>query len=135
MTPEWAIRMFLAIGISLAGWALFHLVSRLNLRRVEAVAPRLDALEPGKAAIVYFTTPDCAACKSVQRPALVRLQQMMGNRLQIIEINAYENPDMAKTWGVMSVPTTFVLDLKGSPRQVNYGVTPAEKLFSQIQQG
>jgi thiol-disulfide isomerase/thioredoxin len=135
MTSEWAIRMFLAIGISLAGWALFHLVSRLNLRRVEAVAPRLDALEPGKAAIVYFTTPDCAACKSVQQPALARLQQMMGNRLQIIEINAYENPDMAKTWGVMSVPTTFVLDLKGSPRQVNYGVTPAEKLFSQLQQG
>ncbi len=135
MTPEWAIRMALAIGISLAGWALFHLVSQLNLRRVEVVAPRLDNLEQGKAAIVYFTTPDCAACKAVQRPALARLQKMMGNRLQIIEINAYENPDMAKTWGVLSVPTTFVLDLKGSPRQVNYGVTPAEKLFNQLKQG
>jgi hypothetical protein len=57
----------------------------------------------------------------------------LGEKLHILEIDAAECPDLAKTWGVMSVPTTFLLDARGVARYVNHGVTRAEKLMEQIQ--
>ncbi len=51
----------------------------------------------------------------------------------MIEIDATERPDLAKIWGVMSVPTTFLLDAHGEARYVNNGVARAEKLMQQIQ--
>ena len=51
----------------------------------------------------------------------------------MIEIDATERPDLAKVWGVMTVPTTFVLDAGGEARYVNNGVARAEKLLEQIQ--
>jgi hypothetical protein len=56
----------------------------------------------------------------------------MGARLQVIEINAQERPDLASQYGVLSVPTTFVLDSRGTLRHVNHGVTRAERLMEQI---
>ena len=88
---------------------------------------------PNKPVLVYFTTPDCVPCKTVQRPAIERILSMLGEQLEVIEINAYEQPDLAKSWGVMSVPTTFVLDARGEARYVNNGVVRAEKLLEQIQ--
>jgi hypothetical protein len=58
---------------------------------------------------------------------------MLGEKLQVIEIDATERPDLAKVWGVMSVPTTFLLDPRGEARYVNNGVARAEKLLEQIQ--
>jgi hypothetical protein len=58
---------------------------------------------------------------------------LLGEQLEVVEIDATERPDLAKTWGVMSVPTTFVLDARGEARYVNNGVARAEKLLEQIQ--
>jgi hypothetical protein len=57
----------------------------------------------------------------------------MGESLEVIEIDATERPDLARTWGVMSVPTTFLLDVRGEAKYVNHGVTRVEKLMEQIQ--
>jgi thiol-disulfide isomerase/thioredoxin len=133
MSPETITRLLWAIAIILAGAGLYWLYLRLSLRRLEAGRPPgLESLRPGTPAILYFTTPECAPCKTIQRPALQRLQQQLGGELQIIEINAAEQPDLAGAWGVLSVPTTFVLDPQGKPRHVNHGVTRAEKLFQQL---
>jgi thioredoxin-like negative regulator of GroEL len=69
----------------------------------------------------------------VQRPAIQRLSERVGDDLRVIEIDAAEQPDLAVQWGVMSVPTTFVLDASGEPRYVNHGVTPMEKLLRQVE--
>jgi len=132
MLPEWVLRAGLALVLIGLGWAGYQLVNCLILKNTGQKSRHLPGLHPGTAAIVYFTTPDCAACKAVQRPALARLQQMVGDRLQVIEVNAYEKPELAKEWGVLSVPTTFILDRKGAARQVNHGVMRAEKLLEQL---
>lgn len=132
MLPVWILRLLLSLGLILAGWGLYHLARRLSLRNAAGRAGQLGTTAAGTATIVYFTTPDCVACKVAQRPALNRLQEKLGERLKVIEVDAYENPGMAREWGVLSVPTTFILDPAGSPRQVNYGVTGAEKLFEQV---
>jgi thiol-disulfide isomerase/thioredoxin len=82
---------------------------------------------------VYFTTPTCAPCKTIQRPAIDKIAKLLGEKLHVVEIDATEYPDLAKTWGVMSVPTTFLLDSRGEARYVNNGVARAEKLMEQIQ--
>jgi thioredoxin 1 len=139
-------RVGLALALAAAGWALFRLAALINLRAaaVQVRADRADAgsasepgnglFAPGRPAIVYFTTPQCVTCKAVQRPALRRLQERLGEALQVVEIDATERPDLAKAWKVMSVPTTFVIDAQGQPRQVNFGAASAEKLYEQLAQ-
>ena len=52
--------------------------------------------------------------------------------MQIIEIDATQEPELARDWGVLSVPTTFLLDAHGVARHVNHGATTAEKLLEQM---
>ena len=104
------LRFGLAIGIiGLGAFAYWLINQRLLVRASNNVFTLFKKL-PNKPVLVYFTTPDCAPCKTVQRPAIDRVSNLLGEKLQVIEIDATERPDLAKTWGVMSVPTTFVLD-------------------------
>lgn len=132
-TAEILLRFGLAIVIIGLGTFAYSLINQRLLLRARNNVFRLFNQLPNKPVLVYFTTPDCAPCKTVQRPAIERVTKLLGEKLEVIEINAYEQPDLAKTWGVMSVPTTFVLDARGEARYVNNGVARAEKLLEQIQ--
>ena len=131
MPTDFLVRFFIAIGLLMAGWTLF----RLSNRAVLSAASSAQSPTPlsGNPSIIYFTTPDCAPCKTVQRPAIQRVKQAFGEQLEVVEINAQEQPDLARQWGVLSVPTTFILDRQGKPQHVNHGVTPAAKLLKQLQ--
>ncbi len=126
------VRLAWAVGIIAAGYGFFRLVSFLVVKRAQASAPNPGLFYPGKPTILYFTTPDCAPCKTVQWPALHKVKSRMGDSLQIVEVDAVEQPDLARQWGVLSVPTTFIIDASGKPRHVNHGVTSAEGLMEQI---
>jgi thioredoxin 1 len=84
-------------------------------------------------AILYFTTPTCIPCRTVQKPALVELQAELGTGIQVIEIDSLEQPEVADRWGVFSAPTTFVLDRDHKPQKVNRGIASAETLKRQLQ--
>lgn len=136
MPTDFWVRLAIAVVLGIGSVLLYRLVNRAILARAQQQVrtgqhPLPVALR-GDAAIVYFTTPHCAPCKTVQRPALQQLQQNWPYPLQIIEINAEEHPDMAQQWGVLSVPTTFLLDAQGNLRHVNHGVTRVEKLMQQV---
>ncbi len=127
------MRSALAVGIIVAGLVAYWWINqRLLVRAQNNISTLFDTL-PNKPVIVYFTTPDCAPCKTVQRPAIQKVTTLLGENIQVVEIDATERPDLAKTWGVMSVPTTFLLDAHGEARYVNNGVTRAEKLMEQLQ--
>jgi hypothetical protein len=51
----------------------------------------------------------------------------------VIEVDAAAQPELANYWGVLSVPTTFIIDRRGRPRRVNHGVSGADKLKKQIE--
>jgi thiol-disulfide isomerase/thioredoxin len=127
------LRSAFALVIIAVGIFGYWLINQRLLVRAKNNASTLFSKLPNKPVIVYFTTPDCAPCKTVQRPALNRVSQLLGDSLQVVEIDATDRPDLAKQWGVMSVPTTFLLDARGEARYVNNGVTRAEKLMEQIQ--
>ncbi|MBX3035334.1 MAG: thioredoxin family protein [Anaerolineales bacterium] len=133
MSSELLLRFAFAIGIIIFGVAVYWFINQRLLSRAGNNINHLLNPLPNKPVIVYFTTPDCVPCKTIQRPALDKLTSTYGDKLQVLEIDATERPDLAKTWGVMSVPTTFLLDSHGKPRYVNNGVARAEKLIEQLQ--
>lgn len=133
MTSEILLRFGIALGIIVLGVSVYWLLNQRLLSRAGSQVRSLLNPLPNKPTIVYFTTPDCAPCKTIQRPALDKLSNMFGDGLQVVEIDATERPDLAKTWGVMSVPTTFLLNSRGEARYVNNGVARVEKLMEQIQ--
>ena len=128
-------RLLLALAITAFGLALYWLYNRMLVQRARSNYAELPTYRPGVPAILYFTTPECLPCKTIQRPALKQIAERFGNeRLTIIEIDAQEEPDLASRWGVLSVPTTFILDRRGDLKHVNHGVTRAEKLLAQVQE-
>ena len=133
MNAEVLLRFGLAIVIIGLGAFTYWLINQRLLVRARNNVFTLFNTLPNKPVLVYFTTPDCAPCKTIQRPAINRVSTLLGEELEVIEIDATERPDLAKVWGVMSVPTTFVLDAGGEARYVNNGVARAEKLLEQIQ--
>ncbi len=133
MSFDILLRFAFAIGIILLGLGAYWLLNQRLLFKAKNNLTYLLNPMPNKHVIVYFTTPDCAPCKTVQRPALDRVSILFGEKLHVVEIDATERPDLAKIWGVMSVPTTFLLNAKGEARYVNNGVARAEKLMEQIQ--
>jgi thioredoxin 1 len=134
MLPEVTLRLLISLAVIGIGWILFLLANRMILARTMGKVHELTALTPGVPAILYFTTPDCAPCKLVQEPAIRSLKKQLGDVLQVIEVDASTHPDLAGEWGVMSVPTTFLIDARGRPRVVNHGLATKEKLFQQLRE-
>jgi thiol-disulfide isomerase/thioredoxin len=118
------------VGICLAAYKGVGTFVLSNARRG---ASSIGYHKPGMPCIVFFTTPDCPTCKVFQRPALDTLKERLADRIQVIEVDACERPDLAKSWSVLSVPTTFVLDCDGHPLYVNHGAASTEKLLGQLQ--
>lgn len=131
MENELLTRILWTLGLVFTGIGLYHLATRLVLTRAAGAAQRVTP--SGRPSLLYFTTPECAPCRTVQRPAIHKIKLTLGDRLDVVEINAAERPEVARAWGVLSVPTTFILDASGKPLHVNHGVTSAEKLMRQIE--
>ena len=128
-------RLFLALLLLAVGLVVYQLFNRYHLRRAAVLAisdPLLEHLRPGVPAILYFTTPTCAPCRTQQMPALKRLQADLGEQVQIVTVDATEKPEDADRWGVFSAPTTFVIDATRHTRAVNHGVADDRTLKRQL---
>ncbi len=132
MTPDIFLRTALAAGIILMGLGAYWLSNQWMLLRARSYSSALIT-QPNGPAIVYFTTPDCAPCKTIQHPAIEKVRGILGEKLQVVEIDATQQAELAQHWGVMGVPTTFIIDSHGKPRFVNNGVARADKLLKQLQ--
>lgn len=131
-------RLLITLTLIAFGVALYSAWNRWQMWRLSrgrAIAlPGLETTRVGAPAILYFTTPDCVPCRTTQRPALDRLQRELAEGVQVVEIDATIQPDLADYWGVLSIPTTFIIDTSGQPRRVNHGVTSAAKLKQQLEE-
>lgn len=102
-------------------------------RATEAFTPDFLAelgLESGPG-IVYFWTDTCGQCRTMQAPALDCLTEAMP-QVELVSINAVERPNVASRLGVLTVPTTAVIDNAGSLQAVNHGYADVETLKGQL---
>ena len=119
--------VLLAVGI--VAYCVYRRLHLSQLAKSIDIDPILTHLKRDVSTIVYFTTPMCIPCKTQQQPALQKLQTELGDRrIQIIQLDATQDPSAAERWGVMSAPTTFVLDEMFQPKHVNHGVADENKL-------
>jgi thiol-disulfide isomerase/thioredoxin len=129
-------RLLLALILCIAGVVLWRGYNRYSLRRLATTPPPETALSEvaeGVPVILYFTTPFCTTCRTQQQPVLAEIGADFGARVQIIRVDATEDPAAADRWGVFSAPTTFVLDAELRPRHVNRGVATRELLREQLE--
>lgn len=130
-------RLLFTVVLLAAGLFTYQFYIRQQIRYTSALTPTdplLHDLKPGIPTILYFTTPFCVPCRAVQTPALALVQSELGDGVQIIQVDACEHPQAADRWGVMSSPTTFIIDLHGHTRAINHGVADAQKLKRQLQE-
>jgi thioredoxin-like negative regulator of GroEL len=123
---------------AIVGYAVYRLYRAWQLQQAtqqiskQTDDPVLRDLQKGTPAIVYFTTPFCVPCKTIQQPALEQLRLELGAKLQIVQIDATQAPHIADSWGVMSAPTTFILDEAHRAHTVNHGAVDAQQLKQQL---
>lgn len=90
-----------------------------------------DATRAG-ALVLAFTTPECVPCKTIQRPVLEELEQRYPGRLVFKEVDAARSPELARRFGILTVPSTVVIGPDGEIRAINHGTASAERLAVQI---
>ncbi len=124
-------RVLWALAIVAMGVALYLLWQRAHLAWVRRrVRP---ATQPdGRPTLLYFSTPGCAPCWSLQAPAVAQVEDALGEAIRVVRVDALLQPDEAARWGVLSVPTTIILDHRGELRYFNHGYVTAEVLKRQI---
>lgn len=92
-------RVALTLLIFLLGWLAYQGLSRLVLSRRGKGDLLIDEYQPGRLAILYFSSPDCVPCKTIQRPALERLMDSLKDDIQLKEIDVTNQPDLTDAWG------------------------------------
>ena len=92
----------------------------------------LRAEPDGRPTIIAFSTPSCAACRTAQQSALTALKAQHGGGLRVIQVDAAARPEVASTFGVLTVPATVVLDRRGRVAAANQGFANADQLAHQL---
>lgn len=128
-------RFAIAVILLIAGAVAYKVLTAWQLRRAAQTAQSVDPLladAPRVATVVYFTTETCGPCKTQQTPTLNLLKTELGDGLHVVRVDAETDPDAATRWGVMTVPTLFVLNPDGTPRKVYNGVVSAAALKQEL---
>ncbi|WBB78323.1 thioredoxin [Micromonospora sp. WMMD882] len=90
-----------------------------------------DVLKSDKPVLVDFWAEWCVPCRKVA-PLLEEIANEMGDQVRIVKLNIDENPETARAYRVMSVPTLTVFK-DGEPVQSIAGAKPKGELVKLIQ--
>ena len=120
-------RIMMAIAITLLVIAAYNLFKRWHL----AQARESGGLAVSQPTILYFQSDHCAACPTQSR-FLEQVNTAWHGRVAIQKIDADREPDKASQFRVFTLPTTVLVDGRGNVQTINYGLTNAQKLASQL---
>ncbi len=119
-----AIVLVLALGAAALKW--------WQKRKASRARPLLVP-ETGKVSIVYFHSATCGVCRVSQKPILEKLLAQVGaDKLQLVPVDVSEKTDVAREWGVTTVPSTYVIDPAGEVIHVNNGLASEPTLRRQV---
>lgn len=135
-------RLLILLAVAAAVALTVVAVRAWNQRRVRSVMhaagtqawDHLGEAPDGRPALVTFSTPSCAACHTAQAPAVKAVEAQLGPAtVRVIRVDAARQPEVARAFGVMTVPSTIVLASTGQVVAVNQGFTPSGRLVEQLQ--
>lgn len=82
--------------------------------------------QPGKKVLVDFFATWCGPCKMLG-PVLEELSETLPENCEIVKIDVDENPDAARKFHVMSIPT-LILFQDGQAAERMVGARPAPEI-------
>jgi thioredoxin 1 len=85
-----------------------------------------EVLESEQPVIVDFWAEWCGPCRAVA-PVLDTIAQERDGELRVVKVNIDEEPDLARRYGIMSIPT-IVLFKDGEPAAAAIGAQPKKML-------
>ena len=119
-------RILITLGLALLGVCIFAVFRYDHLRRASK-----ETIAIGKPAILYFRSDACAPC-TTQGRFLQQLEAVFGDRIVVEKVDADVEQAKAERYGVFTLPTTLIVDPKGTVRHANYGLADARKLAGQL---
>ncbi|OMC19987.1 thioredoxin family protein [Mycobacterium colombiense] len=120
---------------SLAGWLLTRRSGRI--REIDAKPDRDNGadiaalgLSRSGPTVVHFSAPWCGPCERVRR-VVEQVCHDLGD-VTHVEVDLDANPETARRYSVLSLPTTLIFDVDGRQRYRTSGVPSSADLRSAL---
>lgn len=98
----------------------------------EVLNNNLEAVNAAEVAVVDFNATWCGPCKMLA-PILEQVSEETADRgWKFFSVDVDENEELAKKFGIVSVPTVFILK-KGEREGLISGFMPKDMLIAQIE--
>lgn len=123
----------LVIGFAGVAWLLWIWWESRRVEELQTLnlpMPLAQQVTAGAPAVLYFSTEACVQCRLQQTPVLERFAAETG--IIVHKFDAVLQAELADFYGVMTVPTTVVLDRQRRPVSINYGLASLAKLTEQV---
>jgi thioredoxin 1 len=103
-----------------------------NTKHVTDATWTVEVLQSDRPVLVDFWAEWCGPCRKVS-PVLDEIaESALGEKVQIVKLNIDENPNTARDYGIMSIPTLTVFK-DGEPVQSVLGVQPKGKIVAMLE--
>lgn len=110
-------------------WRYYQGKQLLQLASASVPDTLAGRLPPGPT-VLYFTGAHCAQCRLQQTPILTQLVHAV--KINLHTVDAVEEESIARFYGVMTLPTTVLLDRSHTPKVINHGLASLPQLRQQV---
>jgi hypothetical protein len=133
MYLERILILLIIIALGMVGYMLWRAWQASRLARLgEAEAPDTVRRIVGYKgpAVLYFTSRDCTQCHYQQAPILSHLTH--AHDIEVYRLEATTEDELIRYYGIMTVPSTVILDSALHTAAINHGLVPLDRLCAQL---
>jgi thioredoxin-like negative regulator of GroEL len=127
MIERLLVALIAIVAIAAVGFAVQIGVARWRRRRLGSLALAATKLPR----LITFSSSGCTQCRTQRRILDAVVSEWCGG-VDIAYVDAADEPDLARTFGVIVVPTTVVVAASGRIIGVNGGLADAHRLLRQL---
>jgi len=128
-------RLLVVIVAAILAAVVFLFLRNVQLKKAQNATTELDGIKLKKDMqhIVYFWSEHCSQCISAQKPTLEQLlKKVEKDNIELIALQVEENNNLASSWGVRTLPTTYIVNQQGHVTHINNGLASESKLLQQL---